>query len=97
MEQQGESSGLEPLRAFVGEWSVAADFPGSPSSGIAGRTVFDWLPGERFLVQRWEVEHPAAPEGIALIGAGPGNGDYLQHYFDSRGVARVHEGSTTST
>ena len=53
--------------------------------------------GRAVLVQRWEVEHPAAPDGIALIGAGPGNGDYLQHYFDSRGVARVHEGSTTST
>jgi hypothetical protein len=35
---------------------------------------------------------PEAPDGIALIGQDPAsNGRYLQHYFDSRGVARVYQ------
>jgi hypothetical protein len=42
------------------------------------------------LVQRWEVPNPAAPDGIAIIGVGS-DSPYLQHYFDSRGVARVYQ------
>jgi hypothetical protein len=42
-------------------------------------------------VQRWEVEHPDAPDGIAIIGSDAAGGGYLQHYLDSRGVARVYE------
>ena len=54
-------------------------------------TSFEWLEGRRFLVQRWRVEHPAAPDGIAVIGWDDERRTYLQHYFDSRGVARVYE------
>ncbi len=42
-------------------------------------------------MQRWEVEHPDAPDGIAIIGLDANGSGYLQHYFDSRGVARVYE------
>jgi hypothetical protein len=52
--------------------------------------VFEWLPGGQFLVQRWEVAHPDAPDGIAIIGLGPDGKAYTQHYFDSRGGARVY-------
>ena len=58
--------------------------------GVA-RTVFEWLTGQQFVVQRWEVPHPAAPDGIAIIGWDRGKGTYAQHYFDSRGVARLYE------
>ena len=47
--------------------------------------------GRRFLIQRWEVEHPDAPDGIAIIGLDADHGGLLQHYFHSRGVARVYE------
>jgi hypothetical protein len=57
----------------------------------AGRVVFEWLPGEQFLVQRWEVPHPDVPDGIAIIGFDSERRVFLQHYFDSRGVARVYE------
>jgi len=37
------------------------------------------------------VPVPEARDGIAIIGADPaGEGRYLRHYFDSRGVARVY-------
>jgi hypothetical protein len=62
------------------------------SAGDIGVWVsFEWLPGERFLSERWEVRVPEAPDGIAIIGADPkSEGNDLQHTFDSRGVARVY-------
>ena len=54
-------------------------------------TSFEWLTRKQALAQRWEVEHPDAPDGIAIIGLDTDGTGYLQHYFDSRGVARVYE------
>lgn len=84
------SAALERLGVFVGEWGMEAQFPGVPPSGPQGRTVFEWMAGRRFLVQRWEVPHPAAPDGMAVIGFDHAPDAYVQHYFDSRGVARVY-------
>jgi hypothetical protein len=81
----------ERLDALIGEWSLEAAFPFAPQTGIGGHTVFEWMPGKQFLIQRWEVSHPDAPDGIAIIGFDAGREAYLQHYFDSRGVARVYE------
>ena len=85
---------LEPLDVLVGSWEMEARFaegafgPGSPAIvNRDGRTTFEWLDGEFFLIQRWAVDHPAAPNGIAIIGASDG-GQLVQQYFDSRGVAR---------
>ena len=91
MSQTGGDDPLEPLGVLVGEWSMAASLGPDPATAPRARTTFEWLPGERFLIQRWEVEHPDAPDGIAIIGADPETDGYLQHYFDSRGVARVYE------
>ena len=84
---------MESLAPFVGEWEMAVDMPHAPApdAGVSARCAFEWLPGEKFLVQRWEVSIPEAPDGIALIGWDEGRGTLLQHYFDSRGVARVYE------
>jgi hypothetical protein len=100
MTEHGENHAVERLEAFIGEWSMEAMFPNSPRIDTGGhdtgaRTVFEWLPGRRFLVQRWEVPHPAAPDGIAIIGFDRDKETYLQHYFDSRGVARLYEMSFT--
>jgi hypothetical protein len=84
------SSRPDPLAFLIGEWSMEAHFDsGAPDDGA--RVTFEWLSGQRFLVQRWSVPLPEAPDGIALIGVDPlKSGRYLQHYFDSRGVARVY-------
>jgi hypothetical protein len=83
---------LEALKPLVGEWSIAASFKDMPPADVGARVSFGWLPGERFLIQRWEIPLPEAPDGIAIIGADPDRGgNFLQHYFDSRGVARVYK------
>ena len=85
----GETA-LESLDVFVGEWSMTASFEPGAADAPRARTTFDWLPGKRFLVQRWEVEHPDAPDGIAVIGFDADAASLVQHYFDSRGVARKY-------
>jgi hypothetical protein len=48
--------------------------------------------GRTWLIQRWHVDLPEAPDGIAIIGASDGGPEPLrQHYFDSRGVERIYE------
>lgn len=81
---------LEPL---AGEWQVEGNLPVEPPVQVRGRTSFEWLDGGRFLVQRWTVEHPAFPDGIAILGEGEAG--FAQHYFDSRGVARVYAMTVT--
>jgi hypothetical protein len=90
MPERKDSLNVEGLEALIGVWSMAAAFPGAPPSDLRGRTVFDWMSGKKFVVQRWEVPHPDAPDGIAIIGVDRAAQKYMQHYFDSRGVARVY-------
>jgi hypothetical protein len=87
-----DGDSLEALKPLVGEWRLVATFKDMPPADIGARVTFAWLPGERFLIQRWEVPTPEAPDGIAIIGPDPARaGSYLQHYFDTRGVARVYK------
>ena len=83
--------GTDGLEAFIGEWSIEVSMPGAPAGDIGARATFEWMPGETFLLQRWQVPVPQAPDGLAVIGYDEGRGTLLQHYFDSRGVARVYE------
>jgi hypothetical protein len=41
-------------------------------------------------MQRNEIPHPDFPDSIMIIAADPGGETYTQHYFDSRGVARIY-------
>jgi len=81
----------EPL---VGEWSLAMVMPGQdrpdPLPDVGARAVFEWLGERAFLLERWSVPIPEAPDGLAVIGWDEGRGTFLQHYFDTRGVARVY-------
>jgi hypothetical protein len=93
MSNQAPSTSDARLEPLVGVWDVQGAHPVDPSMVIRGRTVFEWLDGGRFLVERWTVEHPDFPNGIAILGEGETG--LAQHYFDSRGVARVYEMSVS--
>jgi hypothetical protein len=53
--------------------------------------TFEWRADKAFLVERWTVPIPEAPDGLALIGWDASRASFLQHYFDDRGVARVYQ------
>jgi hypothetical protein len=73
------------LGALIGEWSIDAGFEGAPT----GTVEFEWMPGGKFVVQRWEVPVPEAPDGLAAIGFDERRQTYLQHYFDSRAASHA--------
>jgi len=78
---------LEPL---VGEWTTEIRMPGLDEV-VGGRTTFEWLEGGGYLIQRAAMDDPVFPRGVMVIGPAAGGERVVQHYFDSRGVARVYE------
>jgi hypothetical protein len=64
------------------------DLPGS--ADVRATCAFEWILGGAFLQQRNQVDHPDAPDVVCVVGP-DGQGGFTQHYFDSRGVARVYE------
>lgn len=87
------SEARERLDVLVGEWILEAQFPGdeqAPREGPRGLSRFEWALDRQFLLQRTEIPVPEAPDSLAIIGVDPETGAYTQHYYDSRGVARLY-------
>lgn len=80
------TSNLEQLNILIGEWETTV-----PERGVRGRTTFEWLESGGFLIQRSTVQKPEYPDSISIIGATGSDGALQQHYFDSRGVARIYD------
>jgi hypothetical protein len=80
------SDAMRTLDVLVGEWKTSA-----PAMEAEGLTTFEWLEGGGFLIERSTVDRPEFPNAICIIGPTGPNGALRQHYFDSRGVARVYE------
>jgi hypothetical protein len=90
MDEDERVARLERLEPFVGEWRIDAPVsPLPPDLSDAARTTFEWTLGGAFLLQRASIPVEGAPDGLCVIGPYGGDG-YTQHYFDSRGVARVY-------
>jgi hypothetical protein len=85
------SEQLDALEPLIGQWHMTPSFTPTADDAPHATTTFEWLAGKRFLIQRWEVDHPDAPDGIAIIGLDPVTTVLVQHYFDSRGVSRVYD------
>lgn len=90
---------LEQLNQLVGSWTTEATHPDVPGVTVHGSTTFEWLEGERFLIQRSRNDHPDFPDAISIIGVmdadraedtAADTGELAMHYFDSRGVFRVY-------
>lgn len=91
MNQSSRNAALERLDAFVGAWTLEAVFPNHPTEVLrGGRSVFEWMKGRQLLTQRTEAPAPEVPDSIAIIAFDPEKVAYVQHYFDSRGVARLY-------
>jgi hypothetical protein len=81
--------GLDRLEPFLGEWTLEAVFPNQPPMDVRGRVWFEWALDRQFLVERSEVPGPV-PDGLCIIGVDAGHDTFTQHYFDSRGIARLY-------
>jgi hypothetical protein len=88
---------LDELEPLIGDWRMAVAgpvFPDMPpiedqlESGAATCSI-EWMEGREFVVQRSRIPDPS-PDSLAVFGADPESTGYLQHYFDTRGVARVY-------
>jgi len=105
MAQPARHEALERLGIFAGEWALEASFPGNTPAAAAepagaqrvggepaagAYSVFEWALDGRFLMQRTEVRLPGAPDSLAIVSFDPGTQAYSQHYFDSRGTARLY-------
>ena len=91
MKQPTAEEALKKLEPLLGEWRMTATPPGGEPWPGEGRTSFEWHDSEAHLVQRWTVDMPAAPDGVAIIGCDAANEIYYQLYSDDRGVCRVYE------
>jgi hypothetical protein len=80
---------MEALEPLVGEWETELDHP--DIGRLHGEMSIEWLDGGGYLIQRSSVGDSRFPRGISLIGPTEDGDRIVQHYFDSRGVARVYE------
>jgi hypothetical protein len=79
---------LAPLNELVGAWAIEANHPTLPTTVVGGQADFEWLEGERFLLQRSRTDHPEFPDSLIVFGEFEGG--LAMQYFDSRGVYRVY-------
>jgi len=86
LNQQARKAALERLERFVGDWSIETSF----STEVKGSSSFEWTLDGQFLVQRSSVPVPEAPDSVSIVGVDQSGEVYTQHYFDSRGVARLY-------
>ena len=85
---------LDPLNTLVGTWEIEATHPMFPSTVVHGIAEFEWLEGERFLLQRSRTDHPDFPDSLIVFGA---DEDGLSmNYFDSRGVHCIYQVSLSA-
>jgi hypothetical protein len=82
------TNALEPL---IGEWRMEMLLSGVGLADVDVPVTFEWRGDRAFVLQRWTVPIPEAPNGLAIIRWDEGRGTFLQHYFDERNVARVYE------
>lgn len=81
----------ERLEALVGEWKLEAGPPGGPAWPGDARVTFEWLEGAPLLIERWHVDMPEAPDGVAILGCDAARDVFFQLYTDDRDVQRVYE------
>lgn len=90
----------ERLRAFLGKWHAegksfatgqSKDDPrGSIEKWVSDET-FEWLPGEFFIIQRWDALIGANEfKGIGIIGYDPETRSYVTRSFENHGHFREY-------
>ena len=89
MDDSTRAAALQRLGALIGEWATESIFSFAPEP-IGGRVTFAWELDGQFVLERSSVEHPDAPNSMAVISVAEDVDGYVQHYFDTRGVVRTY-------
>jgi hypothetical protein len=82
---------MDALEALMGEWTTEVRHPNPDIGVVHGGMTVEWLDGGGYLVQRSWTEDARFPRWLSLIGPTEAGDRIVQHYFDSRGVARIYE------
>ena len=90
MKEPNPTEEMKPFAVLIGDWSLTMTHPALPGAVVHGASRFEWLAGERFLIQRAETDHPDFPDSISVIGVMEGDENLSMQYFDSRGVHRIY-------
>ena len=80
---------LQSFATLVGTWATQGTHP-QFDGVVTGSVTFEWLEGERFLIQHVHTEADAFPDSISVIGAPEAGDGLVMEYFDSRGVRRTY-------
>jgi len=88
MDQSARRPELAAFDPLIGEWTLEATHPMVPGTVVTGRMTYEWLEGERFLIQRSSNDHLDFPDSTSVVGFT--DDELTAHYFDSRGVFRVY-------
>jgi hypothetical protein len=91
MNESIDTAARERLEALIGEWTLEARPPEAPPWPGGGRVTFAWLEGAALLIERWHIDMPEAPDGVAVIGCDGIGGAYYQLYTDERDVQRIYQ------
>src|SRR5262245_12886788 len=80
---------LAQFDELIGSWATEATHP-QFDGVVPGNTTFEWLDGERFIIDRSQNDHEMLPDPITIIGAPEAGDGLVMEYFDSRGVRRTY-------
>jgi hypothetical protein len=76
------------LGIFVGRWRTTGrtTSPDAPAVEIESTDIYEWLPGNHFVVHRWDSRiGEARAGGIEMMGYDAAAGAFRTHFFDSDG------------
>ena len=84
------------LDVFVGTWIVEGQnkegAPVAPGAQVSGKETYEWLPGEYYLVYRWDRCFGSDQHtGIGIIGYDDSSQTYASHNFDNLGYSRTYQ------
>ncbi|WKA59314.1 hypothetical protein QWY16_03935 [Planococcus shenhongbingii] len=89
METTARDDMMKRMDFFIGNWNMEVIHPHIQPSPISGQTNFRWL-DEKYVIQRTHINKSEFPDNTIIYDCNPDTGQYLMHYFDSRGVTRLY-------
>lgn len=79
---------MKRLDFFIGTWQIEVTHPHLQPNPILGHTSFEWLE-EKYIIQRTNIQKSEFPSSTSIYEWDANTGQYVMHYFDSRGVTRL--------